>query len=704
MRATGQRFTLFRTITIRKSLLSHTPPRAVFLSYASQDTDAAHRIADALRAGGVEVWLDTTELRGGDVWDQKIRRQIKECALFLPVISATTQGRDEGYFRREWRMAAERTHDMAAHTTFLMPVVIDGTTNREAEVPEEFRKVQWTRMPGGEAAPAFVARVRDLLAEKAARSAPGPSATVPAPMAAAPPSPAPGVAGKRRPWLLLAFGVSASLAIAFLGWERFRAVPPATPVPPSTRVAVNTQIAPNTALASERSVAVLPFVNESSDKEQEYFVDGLTDEMINLLGNVPDLRVPSRRSSFYFKGKNEKPSAVAKELNVTHLLDGTVRRSGRRLRITAQLVRADNGYQLWSQSYDRDAGDIFKIQDEIASAVVTALKLKLARLTPNDLVRGTSNVEAYDQFLLAWSWMQESTKVGFQRAIAATRKALLLDPAYADAQARLAIAQAFLSAETGDRALLAQGVVDADKAVAMGPDRWLVYIVRSSIHFLFLWDFAGAKPDIDRALALYPQNAFALSVKGSMLGCLGNFREALDLSRKAAALDPFNQLVINNLAQMQAAVGDYRSAIDTTQRALKIDPNSQDALVLSAAAQISAGQFAEARKTCDVLTQRSDQLVCLAGAERALGHGAAAKRALDELIAVGGDSRAYEIALLHWLSGDANQAFVWLGKAYDNHSRTLIQILYERGWDGLHHDPRWAALLGKMNLPTEAML
>ena len=451
-----------------------------------------------------------------------------------------------------------------------------------------------------------------------------------------------------------------------------------------------------------QTVAVMPFVNESTDQEQEYFADGLTDELINLLSNVPDLTVPSRRSSFYFKGKNAKPSAVAKELNVTHLLDGTVRRSGGRLRITAQLVRAADGHQLWTQSYDRDTGEIFKIQDEIAAAVVTALKLKLARPTSTDPARGTTNVAAYDQFLLGWSWMQESTKVGYQRAIAASRKALLLDPAYADAQARLAMAEAFLSTQSADRALLTQAAADADEAVAMGPDRWLVYIVRSSIHFLFLWDFDAAKPDIDRALALNPQNAFALSVKGFMLGCLGKLHEALDLSRKAAALDPLNELVIRNLAQTQAAVGDYVSAINTLKRGLEIDPNNQEVLGLYAAVLLQTGTLAQSRATCDLLGQRPDQLACLALVEHALRHEAAANKARHELIAVGADNKAYEIALSYWDDGDPTRAFKWLDDAYDQHSYALIQILYERRWDGLHSDPRWANLMGKMHLPMDA--
>ena len=209
--------------------------KAVFLSYASQDATAAHRLAEALRAGGVEVWLDTTGLRGGDAWDQKIKKQIRDCALFLPIISVTTQERDEGYFRREWRQAVDRTHDMAGRATFLIPVVIDDTNEREAEVPDEFRSVQWTRLQNGETPTAFVERVRGLLQSKSARidstrpismpsAAPAPVAPSREPSASAPTVPKASV--NLSPALLAAI-VVAALAVGYIGLVQFKSRPPA---------------------------------------------------------------------------------------------------------------------------------------------------------------------------------------------------------------------------------------------------------------------------------------------------------------------------------------------------------------------------------------------------------------------------------------------------------------------------------------------
>ncbi len=242
------------------------PSRAVFLSYASQNAEAAKRICEALRAGGIEVWFDQSELRGGDAWDRQIRKQIHDCALFIPIISATTQGRTEGYFRREWKLAVDRTHDMSERVAFLVPVVIDDTGDAEADVPEAFRAVQWTRLDAGETSPAFVARVSQLLSPSEpqtpvrARPAIGPAPSFRPSTSNAAPS-------RRSNLLLLLISAVVLLGVGYFALDKFvlskRVAAPATQGD-----------LPATSAIPEKSVAVLPFVNESSDKEQEYFADG----------------------------------------------------------------------------------------------------------------------------------------------------------------------------------------------------------------------------------------------------------------------------------------------------------------------------------------------------------------------------------------------------------------------------------------------
>jgi TolB-like protein len=259
-------------------------PGAVFLSYASQDVEAARRIAHALTAAGVEVWFDQSELRGGDAWDQKIRRQIKECALFVPIISANTELRNEGYFRREWRLAVERTHDMADHVTFLLPCIVGGVDEATAHVPEAFREIQWTRLGmDGSVPDSLVETVRGSTRHTA------PSAGTPQ-----------------------------------------KAAPPESIDP--------------------KSVAVLAFANRSDDKENEYFSDGISEELINSLSRVPGLKVSARTSSFYFKGKDVPVPEIARQLKVAYVLEGSVRKSGERVRITAQLIKAADGFHAWADT------------------------------------------------------------------------------------------------------------------------------------------------------------------------------------------------------------------------------------------------------------------------------------------------------------------------------------------------------------------
>jgi hypothetical protein len=278
---------------------------AVFLSYASEDAPAAQRICEALRAAGIEVWFDQSELRGGDAWDNSIRKQIKACALFIPIVSKNSRIRAEGYFRLEWKLAVDRSHLMAADKAFLVPVVVDATHEADARVPDRFREVQWSRLPEGETSPAFVERVRRLLlpdplpdsahatlADSSAHPAPG---SVPV----RPPGP---------PYSRIGVAVVAALMVVALGYlvvDKYRS-PKSTAAASHPVADANAEAAPVPSAAppaiSDRSIAVMPFVDMSEKKDQEYFSDGLSEELIGMLSKVPDLRVPASSSSFYFKG------------------------------------------------------------------------------------------------------------------------------------------------------------------------------------------------------------------------------------------------------------------------------------------------------------------------------------------------------------------------------------------------------------------
>ena len=678
------------------------PLTAVFLSYASQDSGAAHRLAAALRAGGVDVWLDTTELRGGDDWDKKIKQQIRECALFVPVISATTQARDEGYFRLEWKLGVERTRLMAGRATFLLPVVIDETTDRDAEVPEEFRNVQWTRLLNGETPPEFVVRISGLLEAKGARLVAKRPIVTPAMMYA--PLPAPIVlaasVAKRAPegrMVIVATATIAVLVIVYGGWQQFKS---RQPTPVSSEMVASTSTPTTTSIATAQSVAVMPFVNESSDKEQEYFADGLTDTMINLLSKVQDLRVPARSSSFFFKGKTEDLSAIAAKLHVTHVLEGTVRKAGNRLRVSAELIRADTGFHAWSETYDRNEKDIFKVQDEISAAVVAALKLRLVAASATALVHGTTNPEAYNQYLIGMHASQEIPSPDtYRHAAQALRKSTTLDPAYADAKALLVLVEAYLADFTGDAAGLKRATGAAERLPLEHPDHGPSYRVRADVRSTWLWDWRGAQADYEKALALDPADSAAYYDESLQLDILGQFREAVVPAQKALAFDGLNLAYAQRLATSQIALRDYAAAEETVNRMAEIDPRSEQLAQMRAIVRLLQGRYAESLTECSNLHDERIRLVCSADAQHALGRRSEADRSLADLLKTGtGGNLTYLGSVYAWF-GEADPAFAWFDKAVVARESLVSEIRYDRTLDKLHNDPRWKALLKKMNLP-----
>ena len=276
---------------------------AIFLSYASEDADAARRICEALRAAGLEVWFDQNELRGGDAWDASIRKQIKECALFVPMISANTQAREEGYFRLEWKLAVDRSHLMADHKAFFFPIVIDDTPEATAKVPDKFRERQWSRLSNDAAFTALAAQIDKVLSRS---GDPGTNAPKSAPMLVIEPAAA----------------VEAKL--------------PDMP-----------------------SIAVLAFANRSGNADDEYFSNGLADELLSVLSKIKGLRVAAHTSAFSFKGKSATIAEIGHALNVASVLEGSVRKSGNRARIAVQLVKVVDSHHLWSETYDRTVDQLF---------------------------------------------------------------------------------------------------------------------------------------------------------------------------------------------------------------------------------------------------------------------------------------------------------------------------------------------------------
>jgi TolB-like protein/Flp pilus assembly protein TadD len=662
--------------------------KAVFLSYASQDGEAAQQLCNALRTAGIEVWFDRSELRGGDVWDRQIRKQIHDCALFVAIISTTTQARVEGYFRREWRLAVERTHDMSERVAFLVPVVIDDTSDAEADVPEAFRAVQWMRLPAGQTPPAFVARIAQLLSPSE-RQVPTQARPTPASAAAADAAVPRQAAARGSRILLLTIAAVAILGGGYLARDKFVVSKHAAALPAeSAPIAI-----------PEQSIAVLPFVNMSSDRERESFSDGLTEEMIELLSQVPDLRVPARTSSFYFKGKSEKLATIAHELGVAYLLEGSVREAGKRLRVTAQLIRADSGYHLWSQSYDREDTDVFAVQDDIARAVVSALKLKLVAGAQATGARGTTNTEAYNQYLLGRQLDRRHTLEGYRHAVEVYRRAIALDPNYAAAYAGLAVAEARLADELGDPGGIERAEHDVEKALMLAPNEANGYVARARLRSSFLWDWSGAQLDIEKALILDPRSSAAQFGSARLLAALGRLPEAIVAQKKATDLDPLAAGVWAYLGFLNMCNGDYAAAEAALGRAIEIEPTLEFGFGYLGTLRLLEGNYQEALEAFRKIDQEGFRLPGIALTEHALGHAKESQQALDELLAKHSQESGYQIAEVFAWRRENDQAFEWLERAYKQRDGGLADMKGDPLLKSLRADPRYKALLRKMKLP-----
>jgi TolB-like protein len=673
--------------------------KAVFLSYASQDAEPARRVCEALRASGIEVWFDQSELRGGDAWDQKIRQQIRSCALFVPIISQATSARGEGYFRLEWKIAVDRSHLMASDQAFLVPVVIDATAESTARVPEEFRAVQWTRLPNGETEPRFVEGLASLLSADATEAdtveATGGPAKRPSVFA---PAARPRASSSRLAVGILITAMIAVAALGFIAFERMGA----------RKSEISGSAAPLPAAAAvhqipEKSIAVMPFLDMSEKKDQEYFSDGLSEELIDLLAKGTDMRVAARTSSFYFKGKQVTIAEIAAALGVANVLEGSVRKAGQTLRVAAQLIRASDGFQLWSETYDRQLKDVFKVQDEIADHVVTALKVQLSTSRAAAGAPRTDNTEAYNQYLIGKQAYRTNTVASVRRAVEAFRRAVALDPKFAAGYAGLADAQYFLDSITrGDAPVTVEennsALAEASKAIALDPQIAAGYSFRGIVK-IRQWDWAGAELDLKKAIELDPHDSAPMRRYGRLMADLGRLPEALAAERAAAETDPLDPYPQAYLGQFLTATGQLEAARTAFLRAQEITPDVQLELYVPFI-DLLQGRPENLLATGHGLKgSEADRLEAIAVAAYSLGHADESNHALDELIEKFGSKTPARIGAIYAWRGDNDRAFQWLERGLGIRDQDLETIRYYPLVQRLKGDPRYAALLRKMNLP-----
>ena len=453
------------------------------------------------------------------------------------------------------------------------------------------------------------------------------------------------------------------------------------------------------------SIAVLPFVDMSPGKDQEYFSDGIAEEILNVLAQVEGLHVAGRTSSFSFKGKNEDLRAIGQSLGVSAVLEGSVRKSGDRVRITAQMIKVADGFHLWSQNYDRQLTDVFAVQDEIARSVLTAAKLKLmGDKAAVPAGRRATNPEAYAQFLLGRQFLNRGVSEDYRRSVDAYERAIALEPDYAPAHADLSEALVWLvnsTLTTPSERIEGQqrAVAEAEKAVALAPDLAESNRARGTLRISLLWNWSGARSDLERALALAPGDARAELMLGHLLAVLGRLPEAVTATRKAAEADPLLALGWDYLGRYLAAAGDLDESRKAFQQALRVAPDNMWARRELGFVDLLAGRPAVALASYE-RQEGWIRLMGLALAHHDLGHAKEAQEALDALLALA-DPPTYQLAQVYAWWGDRDRAFEQLERGRASGDAGVRYLKYDPLLRKLRGDPRYTALLKKMNLPPD---
>jgi TolB-like protein len=456
-----------------------------------------------------------------------------------------------------------------------------------------------------------------------------------------------------------------------------------------------------------QSIAVLPFADLSPNKDQEYFADGVAEEILNALAHVDGLRVAGRTSSFYFKGKNVKLKEVGRELNVAAVLEGSVRREGNQVRIKAQVVDVADGLLRWSETFDREATGVFAVQDEIARAVVDALQVRLRPgRSPLPPLRRTTSPEAYGKVLLGRQFHNRGTLEGFRLAAQAHERAIAIDPEYAPAWSGLAIGLAMLWNTAGNEALT--GVPDvrrramaaAEKAVALDPELADGWAVRATLRAM-TWNWAGAEADIRRAQEIDPGDVRGLRTMGWLLASHGRLEEAVAVEQKADQLDPLNPWGWWNLARFALGLGRNDLAQDALKRSAEIAPDERaGGRPVELVAALLRGAPAEALALAEGAGEEPFRLWGQALAQHTLGHARESDAARKALEVRYGNLLAYPVAQVHAWRGEKDGAFEWLERSFERRDISLEGIAFDPLLRQLHGDPRYAGLLKRMNLPA----
>jgi serine/threonine protein kinase len=452
------------------------------------------------------------------------------------------------------------------------------------------------------------------------------------------------------------------------------------------------------------SIAVLPFADMSPGKDQEYFSDGLAEELTNELAKVPGLKVTGRSSAFQFKGKNEDLRAVGQKLNVANILEGSVRQEGSHVRITAELTKVNDGFQLWSEEYNAELKDIFAVQEQIARAVTQALQIKLLGANATSALAGSkvANPAAYQAYLQAVYFLNRgSEKTNYDKALAYADQAIKLDPNFADAWA---LRSAVFAGMSGDGFMdpgpgFRRAQTDAEQAIALDPNSAAGYLALANIRLFHDFDWQGAEAALNKAAALEPGSVELLFSRADLADVWGHLDEAIQLRKRSVALDPLCSSCYLFLGSDLYETGQYDEANAALQKALDLNPQQGFVHFVRGQSLLARGRPQEALVEMQQEPNEGLKLAGEAFAYHSLGHQQASEAALKELIASHGNDGAYQIAQVYAYRGEVDKALEWLNRAYEQRDSGLMGLKSDGLFKGLRQNPRYIQLLEKMQLP-----
>ena len=461
--------------------------------------------------------------------------------------------------------------------------------------------------------------------------------------------------------------------------------------------------------AKHASIVVLPFANMSSDPENEFFADGITEEIINAFAQIPELRVVARTSAFSFKGKQIDLRTVGESLNVTTVLEGSVRKSGNRLRVTAQLINVANGYHLWSERYDRALKDIFEVQDEISKTIANRLKVTLTGERQEPLVKaGTTNLEAYQLYLKGRFNVNKRTPDGFSESVGYFQQAIEKDPAYAMAYTGLAEAYtqlAFMNVFP-PKEMMPKAKAAAVKALGLDGTLADPHVALGYASFGYDWDWVAAEKHFERAYALNPRGLTYHIYFAMYLTSLGRFEEALALANRAVELDPASPSASHLISVHYFMARNFDRSIQECHRTLEMAPDLFLAYVVLAQSYAGKGMYREAMAEVDKVPAMFRSIPGVAGlrgyVHGLLGERSEAQQIIEQLKAVSKQCYVpgFYIALAYAGLGDNDQAFAWLEKSVEERFVRLAYFAKEPLWDSIRSDPRFVELVRRVGIPT----